>query len=75
MAKIRADLIGVVQVREHLLAPGDEVPEGIELDPSLLDAPSTSEKAPQDEDDDLGDLLGDSDEKKAPAKRAPRAKA
>lgn len=47
MRKIRADLVGVVMAGGHLLAAGQDVPEGVDVHESLVDAPAKSKKAPE----------------------------
>ena len=47
MRKIRADLVGVVMAGGHLLVAGQDVPEGVDVHESLVDAPAKSKKAPE----------------------------
>lgn len=48
MSKIRADLVGVVMAGGHLLAAGQDVPEGVDVHESLVEGGSAkSKKAPE----------------------------
>lgn len=47
MSKIRADLVGVVMAGGHLLAAGQDVPEGVDVHELLVEGAAKSEKAPE----------------------------
>lgn len=77
MSKIRADLVGAVMAGGHLLAAGQDVPEGVDVHESLVDdtAKSESGEAASGEEDtaeDYSDLLGDEEETKSSAKAPAR---
>ena len=45
MRKIRADLVGVVMAGGHLLAAGQDVPEGVDVHESLVEGGSEAAKS------------------------------